>query len=122
MAALSHIYPLFWLLHTEPSSPTPLGLVATSPPTHSDTCQQEDMTVMFLKGALCMNYCSFLVCCTGSKQGFQVWFGKLENERRAVYCLPRTKDCSASIDVGELHNVFSAQTIKQLKTDGAICK
>lgn len=76
MAALSHIYPLFWLLHTEPSSPTPLGLVATSPPTHSDTCQQEDMTVMFLKGALCMNYCSFLVCCTGrqgSRSGLENW-------------------------------------------------
>lgn len=46
----------------------------------------------------------------------------VENKQRAVYCSPRTKDPGASVDVGELHNVFSVQTIKQLETDGAVCE
>lgn len=65
MDALSHIYPLSGSFSLNPSSPALPPLVSTSPPAHSDTCQEEDLTVMFLKGALCMNYCSFLVGPTG---------------------------------------------------------
>lgn len=73
MDALSHISisrslsvnapPLFGLLLPRPGS--------SSLPTHSDTCQEEDMTVIFLKGAFYMTYCSFLVGPT-ARQSF-VW-------------------------------------------------
>lgn len=65
MDALSHIYPLSRSLSLEPPSLALPALVSASLPAHSDTCQEEDMTVMFLKGALWMNYCSFLVHPTG---------------------------------------------------------
>ena len=57
MDALSHIYALSGSLSLNPLPllrlPFP-HLVSKSLPAHSDTCQEEDMTVLFLKGPLCI--------------------------------------------------------------------
>lgn len=107
VAALSHIFPPFFLAPSLPplspsprhSSPAWLCRCITSHPQW-----HVPPTVMFLKGALCMNYCSFLVCRPAVGVLAVVW---VECDPRRVYCSLRIHNCGQSTDdAGEPHDAF----------------
>lgn len=113
MAALSHIFPFF--SGSFAPSPFPPLLPSSLPlphPSSARSCRcitshpqrHVPPTVMFLKGALCMNYCSFLVCRPAVGALVAVW---QECDPRTAYCSLRIHGCGPSgDDAGEPHGAF----------------